>query len=80
MWGDVYMTLPIKTYWPSLARETYNMCRFITKHQAKLIAICTIVSAGDVPAVAAAFTSIATFCTLFEKIHSLVDPNAPPNE
>lgn len=74
------MTLPIKTYWASLAHTIFEMNKYLIKHEATLLAVCAIVSPADVVAVGAAFTAIHTFATLFEKIHSLVDPNAPPDE
>lgn len=73
-------TLPIKTYWASMAHQIYTMCRFITRHQSTMLAVTAVVSPTDVVAVQAAFASIQTFCVLFEKIHQLVDPNAPPSE
>lgn len=74
------MSLPIKTYWSGLAHAIFVMCKFITKHQVTLLAVTTAVSPTDVAAVASAFSSLNTFCTLFLKIHGLVDPNAPPSE
>lgn len=74
------MALPIKTYWASLAHTIFEMDKYLTKHQTTLVAVATIVSPVDVPAVVAAIASIHTFAVLFEKIHSLVDPFAPPDE
>jgi hypothetical protein len=72
--------LPIKTYYPTLARTIFELGKFITKHRATLLAVCAIVSPADAVAVDSAFTAILTFVTLFEKIHSIIDPNAPPEE
>jgi hypothetical protein len=74
------MSLPIKTYIPNLARETYNMCRFITKHRVTILAVVTVISPGDLPAVAAAFSSIQVACDLFSRLEQALDPNAPPHE
>lgn len=74
------MALPIKTYWAGVAHATYILCRFINKHQARMIAVCAAVSPGDVAAAAAAFSAIDAACTLFQHVHSLVDPAAPPSE
>jgi hypothetical protein len=73
-------TVPLKSGWASLAHSIYEMSKFVTKHGAKLIAVATVVSPVDVPAIVAAFAAIQTFAALFERIHVLVDPNASPTE
>jgi hypothetical protein len=73
-------TYPIKTFFPSAARALYDIARFLVKHRTKMLAIVAIASPGDSAAVAAAIDAIITAAALFERVHSIIDPNAPPEE
>lgn len=74
------MPLPIRTYWAQLARTVYETDKFLTKHQATLIATATVVDPVDVVAITAAFAALHAAAILFLHVHSLIDPNARPSE
>jgi hypothetical protein len=63
-----------------MARTLSELSKFIVTHQTKILAVCAVASPVDVPAVSAALTAIVTFAALFERIHAIIDPNAPPSE
>lgn len=71
---------PIKTYYPSMAHELFELAKFIVKHKAVILAVTAVASPVDVPAVSAGLDAIVAFAALVERIHSIIDPVAPPSE
>jgi hypothetical protein len=76
----VAYTAPIKTYYAEHARRMYELAKYITKHQAVMLAVCAALDPADLSLVTAAFTALQSYAILFERVHSSVDPNAPPDE
>jgi len=72
------MTTPAKTYWPTLGRMIYVMCRFIQRHRVTLEEVMLSKLPGKQAEVEAAFLAIATFCALFETVVVAIDPNWKP--
>lgn len=73
------MSLPIKTFWPTLAQSIYHTCRFIQTHQATILAVCASVDPEDLAAVEAALIAINGACSLFINVMQHVDPNWKPS-
>jgi hypothetical protein len=71
---------PIKTYYAEQARLMYRIAKYVTKHQATMLAVCAALDPADLAAVSAAFVALQAYAVLFEHVHSIVDPNAPPDE
>lgn len=74
------MAYPIKTYYPTMAHVLHELSKFIVKHKAVILSVTAIASPADVAAVSAALDAIVGFDALFERIHSIIDPAAPPDE
>ena len=73
-------TYPIKTYYASSAHALFELSKFLVKHRAVILAVTALASPADVVAVSEAIAAIVGFAELFERIHSIIDPNAPPSE
>jgi len=73
-------TLPIKTYFPSWAQRVHSQARFLVKHRAAILAVVAIVSPGDLVAVTAGIDGAIALAGLVERIHAIIDPNAPAGE
>jgi hypothetical protein len=70
--------LPIKKYWPTLARLIVRMCRYITTHRNTLQEMVIEHIPDKAAEVTAAFTAISSACALFELVVNAIDPNWRP--
>jgi len=71
---------PIKTYYAKQAKQMYEIAKYVTKHQVVMLAVCAALDPADLAAVTAAFAALQAYAVLFERVHSIIDPNAPPDE
>ena len=62
------MPLPIKTYFPSLALFTRKLCKYILRHQGKILTLMDdiITNPADRTVIVAMFSAVSAGCAVLD--------------